>query len=91
MAWFTREINITHDTRLALTTEAAGALSNSGIEPHLRHLLEWVLEAQANKCRRGHRRSRWTLSWNLGEIVTWGDQVPVNKARTLFSKVVFIP
>ena len=44
-----RKINITRDTRLALTTEAAGTLSNSGRCPTLRHLLEWVLEAQANK------------------------------------------
>ena len=25
------------------------------------------------------------------ERMTWGDQVSVNKARTLFSKVVFMP
>ena len=31
------------------------------------------------------------LSQNLRERATWGDQVSVNKARTLFSKVVFIP
>ena len=35
VAWFTRKINITRDTRLALTTEAAGALSNSGRCPTL--------------------------------------------------------
>ena len=35
VAWFTRKINITHDTRLALTTHAAGALSNSGRCPTL--------------------------------------------------------
>ena len=46
--WFTREINKVHDTKLALTMEAAGALSNSRRCPTLdRHLLEWVLEAQA--------------------------------------------
>ena len=33
-------------------------------------------------------RSRWRLSQNLGERATWGDQVLVNKAHTLFSKVV---
>ena len=46
--WFTWKINITCDTRLALITEATGALSKWKV-PHLRHLLEWVLEAQANK------------------------------------------
>ena len=30
VAWFMRKINITYNIRLALTTEAAGALSNSG-------------------------------------------------------------
>ena len=43
------KINITRDTRLTLTTEAAGALSNSGRCPTLDTFLEWVLEAQANK------------------------------------------
>ena len=39
-----QKANKTCDIRFALTTEATGALSN-----HLRHLLEWVLEARANK------------------------------------------
>ena len=30
-------------------------------------------------------------SARVRERATWGDQVSVNKARTLFSKVVFIP
>ena len=33
--WFTREINKVRDTKLALTTEAAGTLSNSGRCPTL--------------------------------------------------------
>ena len=33
--WFTREINKVRDTKLALTMEAAGALSNSGRYPTL--------------------------------------------------------
>ena len=44
-----REINITCNTRFALTTEATGTLSYHGKCPTSRHLLEWVLEAQANK------------------------------------------
>ena len=35
--------------------------------------------------------SRWKFSWKVRERTTWGDQASVNKARTLFSKVVFIP
>ena len=34
---------------------------------------------------------RWKFSQKVRERTTWGDQVSVNKARTLFSKVVFIP
>ena len=37
--WFTRKANKTYDTRFALTTEAAGALSNSGRCPTLGTLL----------------------------------------------------
>ena len=33
--WFTREINKVRDTKLALTTEATGTLSNSGRCPTL--------------------------------------------------------
>ena len=36
-------------------------------------------------------RYRWEFSQKVRERTTWGDQVSVNKARTLFSKVVFIP
>ena len=36
-------------------------------------------------------RSRWEFSQKVRERTTWGDQVSVNKAHTLFSKVVFIP
>ena len=73
--------NKTCDNRFALTMEAAGALSNSKV-PHLRHLLEWVLEARANKWfqrapaqlfvlkeeqrRKGEKRKQ--------ERTTWGDQ-----------------
>ena len=35
--------------------------------------------------------SRWEFSQKVRERTTWGDQVSVNKARTLFSKVVLIP
>ena len=51
--WFRQKINKTHDTRFALTTEAAGAVS------HLRHLLEWVLEAQAISGLRGPPHSNY--------------------------------
>ena len=33
--WFTQEINKVRDSKLAVTTEAAGALSNSGRCPTL--------------------------------------------------------
>ena len=33
-------------------------------------------------------RSRWEFSQKVRERMTWGDQLSVNKARTLFSKVV---
>ena len=36
-------------------------------------------------------RPRWKFSQKMRERMTWGDQVLVNKARTLFSKVAFIP
>ena len=36
-------------------------------------------------------RSRWEFSQKVRERTTWRDQVSVNKAHTLFSKVVFIP
>ena len=35
-------------------------------------------------------RSRWEFSQKVRERTTWGDKASVNKARTLFSKVVFI-
>ena len=37
--WFTQEINKVRDTKLALTTEATGALSNSGRCPTYRKFL----------------------------------------------------
>ena len=43
-----RKISITRDTRLALTTEAAGSLSNSEKCPTL-DTFSRVIEAQANK------------------------------------------
>ena len=36
-------------------------------------------------------RPRWKFSQKVRERTTWGDQVSVNKAHSLFSKVVFIP
>ena len=36
-------------------------------------------------------RLRKKFSQKVKERTTWGDQVSVNKAHTLFSKVVFIP
>ena len=36
-------------------------------------------------------RSRLEFSQKVRERTTWGDQALVNKARTSFSKVVFIP
>ena len=33
--------------------------------------------------------SRWEFSQKVRERMTWGDQVSVNEACTLFSKVVF--
>ena len=36
-------------------------------------------------------RYRWEFSQKVRERTTWGDQALVNKVRTLFSKVVFIP
>ena len=38
--WFMRKINITRDTRLALTTEAAGALSNNLLSSHFPNYTE---------------------------------------------------
>ena len=47
--WFTQRASKVCDTELALTTEATSTLSNRRKCPTLAHLLEWVLEAQANK------------------------------------------
>ena len=35
-------------------------------------------------------RSRWEFSQKVRERTKWGDQASVNKAHTLFSKVLFI-
>ena len=44
-----QKTNKVRNTELSLTTEATSTLSNRRKCPTLAHLLEWVLEAQANK------------------------------------------
>ena len=64
MAWFMQKISITHDTRLALTTEAAGAMSGSG---------HWLCVYK--QLTNAHSSSLWDV-WRCSEIflivMTWG-------------------
>ena len=89
--WFTREINKVHDTKLALTMEAAGALSNSGRCPTLGTFSSGSQKPRQISGQRGLPQSK--LFWHEGrteekrrkrkqERTTRGDQASVSKAHS---------
>ena len=89
--WFMREINKVRDTKLALTTEAAGALSNSGRCPTLDTFSSGSQKPRQISGRRGSLCSK--LFWYEGrteekrrkrkqERMTQGDQASVSKASS---------
>ena len=82
VAWFMQKINITCDTRLSLTTEATGALSNSGRCHTLDTFSSGSQKRRQINGRRGPLSSRWRLSWKLRRRMTWGDQALVSKAHS---------
>ena len=97
--WFTREINKVRDTKLALTTEAAGALSNSGRCPTLGAFSSGSQKPRQISGRRGPPSSK--LFWHEGRIeekrrkrkqerMTWGNQASVSKAHSfIFSRAFY--
>ena len=85
------KINITHDSRLALTTEAAGALLNSRKCPTLDTFSSGSQKPRQINGRRGYLRSRWRFSWKLRGRMTWGDQGLVSKTRSfIFNRGFYI-
>ena len=86
--WFTWEINKVRDTKLALTTEAAGILLNSGRCPTLGTFSSGSQKPRQISGRRGPPHSK--LFWHEGrteekrrkrkqERMTWGDQASMSK------------
>ena len=89
--WFMREINKVRDTKLALTTEAAGALSNSGRCPSLDTFSSGSQKPRQISGRRGplcsklfchEERTEEKRRKRKQERTTRGDQGSVSKAHS---------